>query len=652
MNIKKENTSSNLKQEIVDNGPTVQNLNFGNLDDFINDLDDPTISNLDSFSLIQKDPELFYNSEENNKSHDNKLFSFQQDKKTSSPKGEIQMQYFETFNNNNTKNNSLLNTSRNNNNISNNSNQGTSEMVIDYSKFEKKEKNDKRKNNSITQSKNKGLEMFLVNNSSKKEIPSCVESKTCLLDNNESKDDEFHPDNVLDLKQDEKEIKSKKTLNTIGNKLSINSSFDESGFNSDRSNPTSVFTKTTNKDIKNNSKEMSSIEQHFFDKSNIFNQLSYKKSPQKSKKKRSYVEIVQNRSTTSRKRGEHLSLSLDRNAIRPTKLGFAHNTNQKYLTSFLTGSKNNNNCFEVSQLPIKAKKLNVQKKKKTVRKSYDGLSLSKEMEKANKICQYSNQKFMKNNGVVELLENIKEKYQIEEQRYIDKEQDLLNEIQILREKIKQFSINETNYQIEIEKLKRKKNNSSINLEDQQTSITNNTKISDISISKLDEFPKDLNSLLLKAPSNNVNIEQKKQSNSSQFSSNTNNCKVKSFFKLFKFFGLNKNLFCEKKDESDFMEDVEEIDYDAIFSKYPQIKSFIQLIANRLNKECESRLVLEEKTLQIFTNDIKTIDNLEKKLKKYENKNIRKKVKLNLNGSTSSIINNTTQNSIKSCDVYI
>ena len=259
---------------------------------------------------------------------------------------------------------------------------------------------------------------------------------------------------------------------------------------------------------------------------------------------------------------------------------------------------------------------------------------------------------MKNNGVVELLENIKEKYQIEEQRYIDKEQDLLNEIQILREKIKQFSINETNYQIEIEKLKRKKINSSINLEDQQTSITNNTKISDISISKLDEFPKDLNSLLLKTPSNNLNIEQKKQSNSLQFSSNTNNCKVKSFFKLFKLFGLNKNLFCEKKDESDFMEDVEEIDYDVIFSKYPQIKSFIQLIANRLNKECESRLVLEEKTLQIFTNDIKTIDNLEKKLKKYENKNIRKKVKLNLNGSTSSIINNTTQNSIKSCDVYI
>ena len=39
-------------------------------------------------------------------------------------------------------------------------------------------------------------------------------------------------------------------------------------------------------------------------------------------------------------------------------------------------------------------------------------------------------------------------------------------------------------------------------------ITNNTKISDISISKLDEFPKDLNSLLLKTPSNNLNIEQK------------------------------------------------------------------------------------------------------------------------------------------------
>ena len=234
-------------------------------------------------------------------------------------------------------------------------------------------------------------------------------------------------------------------------------------------------------------------------------------------------------------------------------------------------------------------------------------------------------------------------------KYKEKEQDLENEIQILREKIKQFSINETNYQIEIEKLKRKKLNISSVIDDQQTSVTNNTKVSDVSISKLDEFPKDLNSLLLKNSSSAV--ETKKQININELPPSVKpNIKYKSFLKLFKQFGLNRNLFCEKKDDSEFIDDTEEIDYDIVFAKYPQIKSFIQLISNRLNKECESRLVLEEKTLQIFTNDIKTIDNLEKKLKKYETRNKRKS-KLNLNGSTSSIVNNT-QNSIKSCDDYI
>ena len=65
MNIKKENTSSNLKQEIVDNGPTVQNLNFGNLDDFINKdcyigVDLGATSDLTAVSFLIVDEDKYY----------------------------------------------------------------------------------------------------------------------------------------------------------------------------------------------------------------------------------------------------------------------------------------------------------------------------------------------------------------------------------------------------------------------------------------------------------------------------------------------------------------------------------------------------------------------------------------------------------------
>ena len=69
------------------------------------------------------------------------------------------------------------------------------------------------------------------------------------------------------------------------------------------------------------------------------------------------------------------------------------------------------------------------------------------------------------------------------------------------------------------------------------------------------------------------------------------------------------------------------------------------VEKRVNETIQSGNISNE-----ILNDIKTIDNLEKKLKKYETRNKRKS-KLNLNGSTSSIVNNT-QNSIKSCDDYI
>ena len=602
----KDNTNKESNEQF----PIPQKINFGNIDDFINEIDDPTISNLDSFSLIQKDPDLFYNSEDNNnKNNDNKIFSFQ-DKRASSPKNEIPIQYFETFNNNTTTgNNSLLNSSHNNAN----------EMKIDYSKFESLKRNPKNNGVKITANKVSNLDMFLVNNNSKKELVENNESKMSMMNIEESID--HSKDKEIIIITDENN-KSKKNIKKTD---SIQSLEEKNSNNSEHLSHNIFLTKNNNKD---------NTVSFLSDEKNYMIQTTYgSRTPMKSKKsKGSYAQMVHNRFTSHK-----TSQSVDKNGMGNESKSHTRNRNP-FLTSFITGKR----CYEVSQLTIKKKPKNKPPRKGNNNK----LSLSQEMKKINKIPQYTNQQLLKNGSIVDMIENIKEKYQNEEMKYKEKEQDLENEIQILREKIKQFSINETNYQIEIEKLKRKKLNISSVIDDQQTSVTNNTKVSDVSISKLEEFPKDLNSLLLKNSSSTVDTKKQVNINDTV----KPNMKYKSFLKLFKQFGLNRNLFCEKKDDSEFIDDTEEIDYDIIFAKYPQVRSFIQLISNRLNKECESRLILEEKTLQIFTNDIKTIDNLEKKLKKYETRNKRKS-RLNLNGSTSSIVNNT-QNSIKSCDDYI
>lgn len=602
----KDNTNKESKEQF----PIPQKINFGNIDYFINGIDDPTISNLDSFSLIQKDPDLFYNSEDNNnKINDNKIFSFQE-KRTSSPKNEIPIQYFETFNNNTTTgNNSLLNSSHNNAN----------EMKIDYSKFESLKRNPKNNGVKITANKVSNLDMFLVNNNSKKELVENNESKMSMMNIEESIDNSKDKEIIIITDENNKSKKNIKKTDSIQSLEENNSN------NSEHLSHNIFLTKNNNKD---------NTVSFLSDEKNYMIQTTYgSRTPMKSKKsKGSYAQMVHNRFTSHK-----TSQSVDKNGIGNEIKSHTRNRNP-FLTSFITGKR----CYEVSQLTIKKKPKKIPPRKGNNNK----LSLSQEMKKINKIPQYTNQQLLKNGSIVDMIENIKEKYQNEEMKYKEKEQDLENEIQILREKIKQFSINETNYQIEIEKLKRKKLNISSVIDDQQTSVTNNTKVSDVSISKLEEFPKDLNSLLLKNSSSTVDTKKQVNSNDAV----KPNMKYKSFLKLFKQFGLNRNLFCEKKDDSEFIDDTEEIDYDIIFAKYPQVKSFIQLISNRLNKECESRLILEEKTLQIFTNDIKTIDNLEKKLKKYETRNKRKS-RLNLNGSTSSIVNNT-QNSIKSCDDYI
>ncbi len=78
-----------------------------------------------------------------------------------------------------------------------------------------------------------------------------------------------------------------------------------------------------------------------------------------------------------------------------------------------------------------------------------------------------------------------------------------------------------------------------------------------------------------------------------------------------------------------------------------MKNLFQILVNKYKNEKEYRIRLEEKTVEIFTNDMKTINNLEKKLKRYEgNRNFRSFNK-SYEGGLSD--NNFTKNSCQSCD---
>jgi hypothetical protein len=56
-------------------------------------------------------------------------------------------------------------------------------------------------------------------------------------------------------------------------------------------------------------------------------------------------------------------------------------------------------------------------------------------------------------------------------------------------------------------------------------------------------------------------------------------------------------------------DEEKWNYKKLLSENPKIKKFIEILGDRLQYEVKARLKLEEKTLNIFYNDLKNIDNL-------------------------------------------
>jgi hypothetical protein len=236
---------------------------------------------------------------------------------------------------------------------------------------------------------------------------------------------------------------------------------------------------------------------------------------------------------------------------------------------------------------------------------------------------YESSKQIKNDEskdeVMILLDNIKNKYKNKENKYINQQKYMKNEIDILREKLKKLSVKEALHQVEIEKLKRTNNcEENNNCEKNQQNY----------------FEQKLDSLIEKH--NNTN--QNNNENLSLFS------KKNKFDKLLHIFNLEKNFLAGEN-----ISEEENINYEEIFNKYPQLKEFIQILIDKYNNEKEYRIRLEEKTIEIFTNDMKTINNLEKKIKKYESNKHKINSSLNISSDGGLSDNNITKNSCKSCD---
>ena len=300
------------------------------------------------------------------------------------------------------------------------------------------------------------------------------------------------------------------------------------------------------------------------------------------------------------------------------------NKNNKNMSNKRLHSKENS-YHSVNE--IKLNNNNINRKRK---KSY---------EKQNNLMIYVNKKKPSENenknekdDLIYLLDNIKTKYKKQENKFINQQNNMKSEIEILREKLKTLSVNEALYQVEIEKLKRKNNNENSNLNDKnEFGHIDNT-------SEKNFFEKKLDDIIVKHNKENNNNINLYSFSKKPFNSN--------FEQLLDFFNLDKDLF---SGDNIFLENEESFNYEKAFNEYPQIKKFIELLVKKYKNEKEYRTRLEEKTVEIFTNDMKTINILEQKIKKYEENNKHYKINSSLNASLDiGFSDNITKNSFKSC----
>ena len=250
------------------------------------------------------------------------------------------------------------------------------------------------------------------------------------------------------------------------------------------------------------------------------------------------------------------------------------------------------------------------------------------------------------NDLTHLLDNIKDKFKNKENTYLNQQKNMKNEIDILREKLKKLTVNEALYQVEIEKLKRKndnKNGNNINKEQYNNKIELKLNKDELNLNDINSNEKYLGQKLENIIQNQINNNKNNNMNQSTFSNNKN---VNQLEQLLKVFNLDKSIF----NGENLNEEYEDVNYIDILNKYPNLRKFIDVLANKYKNEKKYRIRLEEKTVEIFTNDMKTINILEKKIKKYEgNRHFRISSSLNVSSDGGFSDNNITKNSYQSCD---
>lgn len=110
--------------------------------------------------------------------------------------------------------------------------------------------------------------------------------------------------------------------------------------------------------------------------------------------------------------------------------------------------------------------------------------------------------------------------------------------------------------------------------------------------------------------------------------NNNNIQLyKSFETLYTKFNIDKHIHLNINDNNNnnnkIINDINTIDYNKIFTSYPQLECFIHTLISKLKHEITTRCKLEEKTLHLLSNNNKQRLTLEKRLLKYKSISISK-----------------------------
>ena len=363
------------------------------------------------------------------------------------------------------------------------------------------------------------------------------------------------------------------------------------------------------------------------DKNSLLNKIRNKTVDKAKKLDKSSLEKyfqVSDLTTTNKSKKKH-KLSVQNKNKNPTSLNTSKNINDSIHSSFSIKKVNS------GQNNSKSKSKNKTKYNKNGHRNLNDYINSSNISNSNPNNKIAIHKERENN-INNLLENIKYKYKNRENKFIKQQNNMKAEIEILREKLKTLSVNEALYKVEIEKLKRK-----------------NINISSNSINS------SVNSSATKTPnkkSNNIYTTSKKEKNFGQkldelISQHNDNNNLNNLLDIF---GLDTDLF-EGEDKNNIIDSNE--NYVEILEKYPGLTKFIGFLSDKYKREKEYRIKLEEKTVEIFTNDMKTINNLENKIIKLQKeKNSRISNNINNSFENNFIDNNTTRNSFKSCDNLI